>query len=105
MMDSRMEKLAHGLVNYSTRVQPGDNVLISAANGCEMLIKALDTSFFSSQTEHRVLDNMIRYASSAELAAEFRVLSNRQTFVARQNYTFSIRQLIFELSDDSLFFR
>lgn len=41
MMDSRIEKLAHGLVNFSTRVQPGENVLISAANGCDMLVKAL----------------------------------------------------------------
>lgn len=41
MMDPRVEKLAQGLVNFSTRVQPGDNVLIDAGNGGEMLVKAL----------------------------------------------------------------
>ena len=41
MMDPRVEKLAYGLVNFSTRVQKGENVLIEAANGGEMLVKAL----------------------------------------------------------------
>lgn len=41
MMDSRVEKLAQNLVSFSTKVQPGDNVLIEAGNGCEMLVKAL----------------------------------------------------------------
>lgn len=41
MMDPRVEKLAQGLVNFSTKVQPGDNVLISATNNCDMLVKAL----------------------------------------------------------------
>ncbi|MBE5773140.1 MAG: aminopeptidase [Clostridiales bacterium] len=41
MMDPRVEKLAYGLVNFSTRVQKGENVLIEVANGGEMLVKAL----------------------------------------------------------------
>lgn len=41
MMDPRVEKLAQGLVNFSTRVQPGDNVMIESTNGNEMLVKAL----------------------------------------------------------------
>ena len=41
MMDPRVEKLAQGLVNFSTKVQPGDNVLIEATNDADMLVKAL----------------------------------------------------------------
>jgi len=41
MMDSRIEKLAHGLVTFSTKVQPGDNVMIESTNGNDMLVKAL----------------------------------------------------------------
>ena len=41
MMDSRIEKLARGLVRFSTKVQPGDNVMIEATNGADMLVKAL----------------------------------------------------------------
>ena len=41
MMDSRVEKLARVLVRFSTRVQPGDNVLIEATNGADMLVRAL----------------------------------------------------------------
>lgn len=41
MTDPRIEKLASTLVNFSTQAKAGDNVLISAVNGCEMLVKAL----------------------------------------------------------------
>lgn len=41
MMDPRIEKLAHGLVHFSTKVQPGDRVMIESTNGNEMLVKAL----------------------------------------------------------------
>ena len=41
MMDPRVEKLARTLIGYSTRVQPGENVLIEAWNGGNDLVKAL----------------------------------------------------------------
>lgn len=41
MMDPRVTKLAHNLVHFSTKVQPGDNVLIEATNDCHALTKAL----------------------------------------------------------------
>lgn len=41
MMDARVEKLAHSLVTFSTKVQPGDNVMIESSNGNDMLVKAL----------------------------------------------------------------
>ena len=41
MMDPRIEKLARGLVRFSTRVQPGENVLLESTNGNDMLLKAL----------------------------------------------------------------
>ena len=41
MMDPRVQKLAKNLVGFSTRVQPGDNVLIEARDGGEDLVKAL----------------------------------------------------------------
>ena len=41
MMDPRIEKLARGLVRFSTRVQPGENVLLESTNGNDMLLKVL----------------------------------------------------------------
>ena len=41
MMDPRIQKLAKTLVGFSTRVQPGENVLIEARDGGEDLVKAL----------------------------------------------------------------
>ena len=41
MMDPRIEKLARGLVRFSTKVQPGENVLLESTNGNDMLLKAL----------------------------------------------------------------
>ncbi len=41
MMDPRVEKLARGLVRFSTKIRPGDNVLIEATNDCQMLTRAL----------------------------------------------------------------
>ena len=40
-MDPRVEKLAKTLIQYSTRIQPGDKLLIEAANGGRDLVKAL----------------------------------------------------------------
>lgn len=40
-MDPRVEKLARTLVNFSTRVQKGDNVLIQARNETDALVRAL----------------------------------------------------------------
>ena len=40
-MDPRVEKLARTLIRYSTRIQPGDNLLIEAVNGGHDLVKAL----------------------------------------------------------------
>ena len=41
MMDPRVEKLAKTLITFSTEVNPGENVLISATNDCDMLVRAL----------------------------------------------------------------
>lgn len=41
MMDPRIEKLAQGLVNFSTKVKPGDHVMIEATNDADPLTKAL----------------------------------------------------------------
>lgn len=41
MRDARLDKLADVLVNYSTRVQPGENVLINAIGNVSELVKAL----------------------------------------------------------------
>ncbi|MGE5702851.1 MAG: aminopeptidase [Clostridia bacterium] len=41
MKDARLEKLADVLVNYSTKVQPGENVLIHAIGNVSELVKAL----------------------------------------------------------------
>ena len=40
-MDPRVEKLAQTLVRFSTRVQPGENVLIQARNETDELVRAL----------------------------------------------------------------
>lgn len=41
-MDPRIEKLSHGLVNYSCKVQPGEKVLIEyEGNACKDLVKQL----------------------------------------------------------------
>lgn len=41
MKDPRLEKLAHLLVNYSVRVQPGENILINAKGEVPDLVQAL----------------------------------------------------------------
>ncbi|MGC5328421.1 aminopeptidase [Brevibacillus sp. SYSU BS000544] len=41
MKDPRLVQLAHNLVNYSTRVQPGENVLIYAVGQVPELVKAV----------------------------------------------------------------
>lgn len=41
MKDPRLEKLAHILVNYSVRVQPGENILINAKGEVPDLVSAL----------------------------------------------------------------
>jgi len=48
MKDPRIEKLANTLVNFSTEVKSGDNVLISATNGCETLTKALVKAVYAA---------------------------------------------------------
>ena len=68
-----------------------------------MLVETFDTSLFCCETEHRVLDDVVRDASLAECAAEFRVLCDRQAFVARENHAFRALELLSELSDDGLF--
>ncbi|TGU97363.1 aminopeptidase, partial [Mesorhizobium sp. M00.F.Ca.ET.186.01.1.1] len=40
MRDSRLEQLAYNLVNYSVRVQPGENVLINAKGKTPELVAA-----------------------------------------------------------------
>ena len=40
-MDPRVNKLAENLIRFSTRVQPGDNVLIQARNETDELVRAL----------------------------------------------------------------
>ena len=40
-MDPRIKKLAETLIRFSTRVQPGDNVLIQARNETDELVRAL----------------------------------------------------------------
>ena len=40
-MDPRVEKLAKTLIHYSTRIQPGDKLLIEATDGGSDLVKAL----------------------------------------------------------------
>ena len=39
-MDPRIKKLAETLIRFSTRVQPGDNVLIQARNETDELVRA-----------------------------------------------------------------
>lgn len=41
MRDPRLEQLAHNLVNYSVRVQPGENILINAKGETPELVTAL----------------------------------------------------------------
>lgn len=41
MMDSRVKKLAHNLINYSVDLQKGENVLIESFDGNEHLVRAL----------------------------------------------------------------
>lgn len=41
MRDPRLEQLAHNLVNYSVRVQPGENILINAKGNTPELVTAL----------------------------------------------------------------
>lgn len=48
MTDPRIEKLANTLVNFSTEAKAGDNVLISATNGCEPLVKALIKAVYAA---------------------------------------------------------
>ncbi len=48
MMDGRIETLANVLVGFSTEVMPGDRVLISATNDCEMLVTALVRAVYAA---------------------------------------------------------
>lgn len=48
MMDPRIEKLANVLVGFSTEVKPGDNVLISATNDCDLLVRALVKAVYAA---------------------------------------------------------
>lgn len=50
-MDSRIEKLAKTLVHFSTKVQPGDNVLIEAVNEDQYLVKALIREVYAAQAK------------------------------------------------------
>ena len=40
-MDPRIEKLARTLIRFSTKVQPGENILIQARNERDELVRAL----------------------------------------------------------------
>ena len=68
-----------------------------------MLVKTLDTCLFRSETEHRVLDDVIRYTSLTQLATELRVLCDRKALVARKDDALCRRELFFELNYDGLF--
>lgn len=50
-MDPRVQKLARTLVGFSTRVQPGDKVLVEARNGGEDLVKALVREIYAAGGE------------------------------------------------------
>jgi len=45
MKDLRLEQLAYNLVNYSVRVQPGENILINAKGETPDLVAALVREF------------------------------------------------------------
>lgn len=49
MKDPRLEKLAHLLVNYSVRVQPGENILINAKGEVPDLVQALVSEIYKAQ--------------------------------------------------------
>jgi len=48
MMDPRLQKLAHVLVNYSTRVQPGENVLLNVVGHVPMFVKAIIREIYAA---------------------------------------------------------
>jgi len=48
MMDPRLQKLAHALVNYSTRVQPGENVLLNVVGHVPMFVKAIIREIYAA---------------------------------------------------------
>ncbi|HZG13405.1 MAG TPA: aminopeptidase [Candidatus Bathyarchaeia archaeon] len=48
MMDPRLQKLAHALVNYSTRVQPGEKVLLNVVGHVPMFVKAIIREIYAA---------------------------------------------------------
>ncbi|MDB5085006.1 MAG: aminopeptidase [Bacilli bacterium] len=76
MLDPRIDRLASVLVNYSTHVQPGENVLIEAFGIENMLVKALiryvhqaGGRTFVNLRDHQVTRELIKSGSDDQLKA------------------------------------
>lgn len=59
MMDPRIRTLAHNLVSFSCRVEPGHNVLIEQTGDCDMLVKALVEEVYAAGAYPYVWNNKI----------------------------------------------
>ena len=77
MLDPRMTKLANILTTYSIKVQPGDNILVSAteipSEMLEMLVKAVSTrggNVYVETIDNRVLRCMYNTASMESFQIE-----------------------------------
>lgn len=75
MIDSRLERLADVLVNYSTRVQPGENVLIEAFGIDNALVRLLVQKVhqagghpFVNLRDHQVIRELLLNATEAQIA-------------------------------------
>lgn len=68
MRDPRLEQLAYNLVNYSVRVQPGENILINAKGETPDLVAALVREIYKAKGNPFV--QLINPAVSRELAMQ-----------------------------------
>ncbi|TVY07624.1 aminopeptidase [Paenibacillus cremeus] len=80
MLDPRLERLADVLVNYSTRVQPGENVLVEAFGIDNALVRAIVQKIhsaggrpFVNLRDHQVIRELVKEATEEQMKtwAEF----------------------------------
>ncbi|MEI7027176.1 aminopeptidase [Paenibacillus sp. y28] len=105
MLDPRLERLADVLVNYSTTVQPGENVLVEAFGIDNALVRALVQKIhaagghpFVNVRDHQIIRELLLDATEAQIRtwAEFdaRQMSMMQAYIGVRG-----GNNIYELSD------
>lgn len=69
MMDERIKKLAYNLINYSTNIQPNENVMVETFDGNEELVRALVQEIYKAKANPFVKYNTMRVTREILLQA------------------------------------